>query len=280
MKYRLVLLLLIVVSNFSANAKPKLVTSITPVASLVAMLTEDEAEVVAINISSGCPHHYQMKPSDKEKIFESQMLIYIDDSFDSFAGKLAEKFKGKVVKISSFRSLNFQDEKEGINWHFWLDLNNVLAFHDELAAILIKEIPELKTVVESNKSKTRAKINLLIQLKYHELASIKDMVVVSDSLEHFFKDIDAGVIKLYKKAHSSLKDYSDIEYILGNDRPQCVVIDSVQDDSVYKKFNKRIVKLDSENWINNDSDGVDVDLFYRKYLEMVELLKKGCVDKS
>ena len=225
MKYRLVLLLLLVVSNFSANAKPKLVTSITPVASLVAMLTEDEAEVVAINISSGCPHHYQMKPSDKEKIFESQMLIYIDDSFDSFAGKLAEKFKGKVVKISSFRSLNFQDEKEGINWHFWLDLNNVLAFHDELAAILIKEIPELKTVVESNKSKTRAKINLLIQLKYHELASIKGMVVVSDSLEHFFKGIDAGVIKLYKKAHSSLKDYSDIEYILGNDRPQCIVID-------------------------------------------------------
>jgi ABC-type Zn uptake system ZnuABC Zn-binding protein ZnuA len=208
------------------------------------------------------------------------MLIYIDDSFDSFAGKLAEKFKGKVVKISSFRSLNFQDEKERINWHFWLDLNNVLAFHDELAAILIKEIPELKTVVESNKSKTRAKINLLIQLKYHELASIKDMVVVSDSLEHFFKDIDTGVIKLYKKTHSSLRDYSDIEYTLGNDTPQCIVIDSAQDDSVYKKFNKKIVKLDSENWINNDSDGVDVDLFYRKYLEMVELLKKGCVDKS
>ena len=279
MKYRLVLLLLIVVSNFSANAKPKLVTSITPVASLVAMLTEDEAEVVAINISSGCPHHYQMKPSDKEKIFESQMLIYIDDSFDSFAGKLAEKFKGKVVKISSFRSLNFQDEKEGINWHFWLDLNNVLAFHDELAAILIKEIPELKTVVESNKSKARAKIRSLIQLKYHELASIKDIVVVSDSLEHFFKDIDTGVIKLYKKTHSSLRDYSDIEYTLGNDTPQCIVIDSAQDDSVYKKFNKKIVKLDSENWINNDSDGVRVDLFYRKYLEMIELLK-GCIDKS
>jgi zinc transport system substrate-binding protein len=279
MKYRLVLLLLIVVNNFSANAKPKLVTSITPVASLVAMLTEDEADVLAINISSGCPHHYQMKPSDKEKIFESQMLIYIDDSFDSFAGKLAEKFKGKVVKISSFRSLNFQDEKEGINWHFWLDLNNVLAFHDELAAILIKEIPELKAVVESNKSKARAKITALIQLKYHELASIKDIVVVSDSLEHFFKGVDTRVIKLYKKTHSSLRDYSDIEYTLGNDTSQCIVIDSAQDDNVYKKFNKRIVKLDSENWINDHDNGVRVDLFYRKYLEIIELLK-GCGDKS
>ena len=279
MKYRLVLLLLILVSNFSANAKPKIVTSITPVASLVAMLTEDEADVVAINISSGCPHHYQMRPSDKPKIFESKILIYIDDSFDSFAAKLAEKFEGKVVKISSFGSLNFQDGKEGINWHFWLDLNNVLAFHDELAAILIKEIPDLKTVVESNKSKARAKIKLLIQLKGHELAAIKDIVVVSDSLEHFFKDVDADVVKLYKKTHSSLRDYNDIEYTLGNDTAQCIVIDSAQDDSVYKKFNKKMFKLDSENWINDERDGVRVDLFSRKYLEMIELLK-GCIDKS
>jgi ABC-type Zn uptake system ZnuABC Zn-binding protein ZnuA len=154
-----------------------------------------------------------------------------------------------------------------------------LAFHDELAAILIKEIPELKAVVESNKSKARAKITALIQLKYHELASIKDIVVVSDSLEHFFKGVDTRVIKLYKKTHSSLRDYSDIEYTLGNDTSQCIVIDSAQDDNVYKKFNKRIVKLDSENWINDHDNGVRVDLFYRKYLEIIELLK-GCGDKS
>lgn len=279
MKYKLVLLLLILVSNFSANAKPKIVTSVTPIASLVAMLTEDKADVIAINVSSGCPHHYHMKPSDKEKIFDSKMLIYIDDGFDSFARIVAEKFKGKVVKISDFGSLNFQDEKEAINWHFWLDLNNVLAFHEELAEIIIKELPELKAVVESNRNKARAKIKSLIQLKDNELASIKDVVVVSDSLEHFFNGIDASVVKLYQKTHSSLKDYSDIESILNNQINQCVVVDSNQDDSVYKKFNKRIVKLDSENWISEDENESKADLFCRKYLEMIELLKQ-CVDKG
>ena len=93
MKYKL-LLSLILISSFSANAKPKIVTSITPIASLVSMLTQDEAEVIAINVSSGCPYHYQMKPSDKQKIFDAKILIYIDEGFDSFAAKLAEKFKG------------------------------------------------------------------------------------------------------------------------------------------------------------------------------------------
>ena len=94
-----------------------------------------------------------------------------------------------------------------------------------------------------------------------------------------FNGIDAGVIKLYQKEHSSLKDYSDIESILNNQTNQCVVVDSNQDDSVYKKFNKRIVKIDSENWISEDENGSKVDLFCRKYLEMIELLKQ-CVEKS
>lgn len=272
-------MLFILVSSLSANAKPKIVTSITPIASLVAMLTEDAADVVAINVSSGCPHHYQMKPSDKEKIFDAKMLIYIDDSFESFAGKLAEKFKGKVVKISDFGSVNFQDKRDAINWHFWLDLNNVLAFHEELAEVLIKDIPELKLTIESNRNKARAKIKSLIQLKDHELSSIHDVVVVSDSFEHFFNGIDTGVVKLYQKTHSSLKDYSDIEHILDNQTHQCVVVDSDQDDSVYKKFSKRIVKLDSENWVSENENWFKTDLFCNKYIEMIKLLKQ-CVAKD
>lgn len=280
MKYKLLLCLLILITSLSTNAaKPKIVTSITPIASLVSMLTDDEADVIAINVSSGCPHHYQMKPSDKEKIFNAKMLIYIDDSFESFAGKLAEKFKGKVIKIRDFGSLNFQDEKDEINWHFWLDLDNVLAFHEELAEVLAKEIPELKVVIEANKNKARAKIKSLIQLKEHELSSIKDVVVVSDSFEHFFNGIDAGVVKLYQKEHSSLKDYSDIELILNNQSDQCVVMDSDQDDSVYKKFNKKIIKIDSENWISDGDNDTKEDLFCKKYLQIIELLKQ-CAEKN
>ncbi len=267
-----VISLLILASSFAVNAN-KIVTSTTTIASLVGMLTGDAVEVVAINDAPQCPHHYQMKPSDKRKIMDATIFIYIDDSFDSFATKLSEKFEGKVVKISDFKTVNFLDENGIINWHFWLDLNNALAFAEEIAKILIVEMPGLESAVKSNKNKARLKIESLIQLKKHELFSIKNIVVVSDSLEHFFNGIDSGVIKLYRKTYSSLKDYNDLKYILGNDTPQCIVIDSNQDDNVYKKFNKKIIKLESENWINDDTS-LSTDLFCTKYLKMIHLLRE------
>ncbi len=273
MRYRIILPLLILLSSFYANAKPKILTSITPLASLVAMLTEDIAEVTAINISSGCPHDYQMKPSDKTKILNAKIFIYIDENFDSFAANLAEKFKGRVVKISDFKTLNFQDYKGAINWHFWLDLNNVLILHDELVEILIKEIPELKTTIESNRDNARSKIQSLISLKENEVSFTEEIVLVSDSLEHFFKNVNANVARLYQKTYSSLKDYSDIKNILGSTTSQCIIIDARQDETIYKKFNKKIVKLDSENWGKENKDVLKTDLFYTKYLEMINLLK-------
>jgi zinc transport system substrate-binding protein len=272
MRYRIITTL-ILFSSFCANANPKIVTSITPLASLVAMLTEDAAEVEAINVSPGCPHHYQMKPSDKTKILNAKIFIYIDENFDSFAANLAKKFKGRVVKISDFKTLNFQDYKGAINWHFWLDLKNVLAFYNELAEILIKEMPELQMVIESNRDKARSKIQLLISLKENEISFTEEIVLVSDSLEHFFKNVDANIARLYQKTYSSLKDYSDIKNILGSNTQQCVIIDARQDDTIYKKFNKKIIKLESENWESENKDIAEIDLFYTKYLEMINLLK-------
>lgn len=52
-----------------SDYSPKIVTSTTPIASIVSVLVKDKARVVAINdVSSGCPHHYHMKPSDKDKV--------------------------------------------------------------------------------------------------------------------------------------------------------------------------------------------------------------------
>ena len=57
------------------------------------MLTENNAEISAINLVAGCPHHYQMKPSDKEKIASAKILIYIDDHFDGYASHLIQILK-------------------------------------------------------------------------------------------------------------------------------------------------------------------------------------------
>lgn len=273
MKNKILFLVLIVFTSVNAHAVPKISTSITPIASIVAMLTENNAEISVINVAAGCPHHYQMRPSDKEKIASAKMLIYINESFDGYAAHLASNFKGKVVKISEFESINFLDEDEQKNWHFWLDLDNVLALQEELAIIIKSEIPELAKTVDDNMNKARAKIKSLKRLKKHDLASHGEIVVLSDSLAHFVKDMDGSVIKLYQKHSSSLKDFDNLEYILNTDQPQCIALDSLQDPKIYEKYKKKIVQLDTENWEMPTDMSDSCDLFCIKYLKMINQLK-------
>ncbi|MEM6338632.1 MAG: zinc ABC transporter substrate-binding protein [Pseudomonadota bacterium] len=273
MKNKILLLVLTLFVSVNAYAKPKIATSITPIASIVSMLTESNAEISAINVSAGCPHHYQMKPSDKEKIVDAKILIYIDEHFDGYASHLIPNFKGKVVKISDFKSITFLGEEGETNWHFWLDLDNVQAFQKELAEIIKSEIPELAKIIDDNMNKAQAKIESLKRLKKYDLASHGEIVVLSHSLDHFVNDMVGSIIKLYQKHSSSLKDLDNLEYILNTDQPQCIVIDSMQDSKTYKKYKKKIVQLEAENWEMPNDMSDSSDLFCTKYLKMINQLK-------
>lgn len=266
----LFLVLLLSVSSDNTYAMPKISTSITPIASIVAMLTENSAEISVINVSAGCPHHYQIRPSDKEKIISAKMLIYIDEGFDGYAAHFASGFNSKIVKISEFESINFLDEKGQKNWHFWLDLDNVLILQEKLAAIIKSEIPEIAKSVDDNMNKAREKIKSLKRLKKYDLSSHGELIVLSDSLAHFVKDMEKPVIKLYQKHSSSLKDLENLEYILNTDQSQCIAIDSLQNHEIYEKYNKTVVQLDAENWkMSTDIS----NMFCTKYLEMINRLK-------
>jgi zinc transport system substrate-binding protein len=228
---------------------PKIVTSTTPLASVVAAIIGDEAEVVAVNDgSSGCPHHYHMKPSDKNKANNAKILIYIDDNFDGFASKLFQNSTGKVIKISDMKSINFTDADGKRNWHFWLDLNNILALQAEISEILITEFPDKKDIILKNKAAADEKIQKLISLKSEGLRNLSQLALMSDSLEHFATNIDAQVIRLYQKPNASLKDLAKLDKALSVKMEQCIVLDSEQDPKLFAKYNKKIAILESENW--------------------------------
>ncbi|MFK7973297.1 MAG: metal ABC transporter substrate-binding protein [Rickettsiaceae bacterium] len=272
MPNKILLIAVILVCNISAYAKPKIVTSITPIASIVAMLTTDYADIVTIDNAQGCPHHYQMKPSDLDKVTDAGMLIYIDDHFDSFIQNLKGKIDGKIIKLSNIKSVNFDDSSGGKNWHFWLDLDNILALHKELVTIISKEFPELKEEIEKNYDKSYQTITALKELKQHTMSSIDDIVVVSDSLEHFFHPINnQHIFKIYQNPNSSLKDYYNLEKFFTQQNVRCIVMDNHQNADVYQKFKRKLVVLDSENW--QSTDNIET-LFSIKYRQMLKQLTK------
>ena len=253
--------------------QPKIVTSITPIGSIIAMVTRDAAQIVAIDASSGCPHHYHMKPSDKDKVNNANMMVYIDNHFDGFAGRLFEGFQGKVIKISDIKSVKLKGSSDKINWHIWLDLNNALALQEEVVSYLSSEFPAIKDAVLSNLEESRVQIAELMKLKADALKSVGELVVLSHSLEHFFTGSEAKITKLYQKSNSSLNDFAKLDSTLNVDSDLCIVLDSTQDPKAYEKYNKKIVQLESENWVLDDCMHGDSKLFYNKYINIINNLK-------
>lgn len=274
MKYRAYIILMILLSSFSTFAKPVIVTSTNIMGSIITMFTGDEAEIVVISTSAGCPHDYHLKPSDKDSVLGADMIVYIDDSFDGYMAKLSYGFKGKVVKISDLTSLNFTEETGMQNWHFWLNLNNLMIISDKLSDILSKTFPTLSENIDKNKDQALENIEALISKKQAQLAGIENIVVVSDSLGQFFLDIDKKVTKIYVQNFASLKDYYTAQHVLKDKEiNHCILIDANTDDKMYLRYNKKIVKINSETWDDLPAS-IGQQFFFDSYNNIIDQVKE------
>jgi zinc transport system substrate-binding protein len=269
MKNKILLFLTIILINQLAYAKPHIVVSITPIASLVSMLTKGAANVVVLDSASGCPHHHQAKPSDKSTIESAQMVIYIDDDFDGLVPSMLRDYNGKKVKISNFSALNFKGMDGKINWHFWLDLNNVLFLQKQMAAILIRTFPEIKNEVEKNLLDSIDKINTLAQIKQMKLARIQPVAILSDSLEHFFRGVNTDQLRIFQTSNISLKNMKKLDQVLDSNEVRCIILADDQDVNPYRKYNKIIIELSSENWAVSNNSGDLSKLFVSEYNKMI-----------
>jgi ABC-type Zn uptake system ZnuABC Zn-binding protein ZnuA len=265
----------LIILSFTAYGKPKIVTSTSTLASIVLMLTGDAVEVVTIDTEGSCPHHYHARPSDRLKFQDAALAVYIDDNFEGYMPGMLKNYSGIKVKVSDISKVKIQNLNGETNWHFWLDLGNVLALQIVLAEKIKDIYPELDDVISENLARSREKLFELSLLKRAELQDLDELVLLSDSMEYFFSDLNVKLIKLYQNENFSLKYLSDLEENIKEQSRQCLVIDESQDPNSYQRFNKKIIQLDSENWATNDEIKNDGSLFFVKYLEIINKLK-GC----
>lgn len=270
---KVLLLVVILLCHANVYSKPNIVVSITPVASLVSMLTQDKANIIALDTSSGCPHHHHAKPSDKTTIDESQMVIYIDDNFDNLVPSMLHNYKGTRIKISDFSSINFQATDGSINWHFWLDLENVKALHNSIAKVLAQNFPEIKDEIETNLRRSSIKIDGLIQLKKASLAKLDLIVILSDSLEPFFRSLDIKKLNYFQASNSSLKNIQELYKTLSSPIAKCIILSADQDETLYSRYNKPVIQLNSENWELPNRKNIIPELFINEYIKMINQLK-------
>lgn len=266
-----IIMILLSQVSFANVGRIKIVTSITPLASIIAMLVKEQAEIVAIANNNDCPHHYNLRPSDLKKVKDADIVFYIDEQFDGFAGKLMNGHSKNVIKISNFNRLKIISNDSYSNWHIWLDLDNIKILLEQLSQILSQRFPEISSAVYQNFEEAKKQVDDLARIKHQRLASLTDVILLSDSLEYFFDNSQKRVAKLYRSDQKSLKYISNLEHLLSMSNSKCLLLSLDQDVALYKNFKVEVVAIESENW---QVTNINSDLFYNQYLKIINQMSK------
>ena len=262
-------LLYLLFFSFTSYAKPKIVTSITPIASIAAMLVKDKAEIDSLAISNGCPHHYNLKPSDLAKVKNANIAIYIDEEFDGFADKLINNHANTIIKISDIKDLKIIKD----NWHIWLDLDNTRIILQKFAKIFSEKFHDLQQDINNNLELAMKELQDLQEAKNNEFANLKDVILLSDSSEYFFVGTNISTAKLYSDSQKSLRYFSKLDSLIKESNNKCLVLSTEQNPNLYNKLNVKTVILNSENW---DIKNIDSRSYRNQYLQMINQVR-GCL---
>ena len=135
---------------FQLNADtPDILVTLKPVHSLVSALMLDvgEAELLMDNFQS--PHDYSMRPSDRRRINQADIIIYVSPDIEGFMPAIHSSLKNKklirLIDIPGLKLLDaraFDSHTKGNrhhnDGHIWLSIDNAIIISQYLAEILIK----------------------------------------------------------------------------------------------------------------------------------------------
>lgn len=251
-----------------AYAKINVAVSITPVASLIAMVAGDKAEVSVIAKTEDCPHHYALKPSDLKSAERADLFVYIDDEFDAFAKLLLAKSNAKIFKISETPGLRLIPH----NWHLWLLPENAQVILESAEKMLSEILPENESFFKSNLKRSLEQIKGLEKRRQGIINSDTRFILLTDSAEYLFMDTKSSVVKLYM--HSDYSSLKMLNRLKDTDNTACYVISLEQDLGKFRHLlgaQAQIIQLATENW--GESRDLE-NLYYKEYEAILFSLSK------
>ena len=105
-------------SAAAAAEKPRVVTTIAPLHSLVQNVLGEEGAASLLIDGSNSPHGFQLKPSILQVINKADVIFYMGNSLESFMPKVVKsgEIQGRLVSMLSQDELHLLKTREGGIW--------------------------------------------------------------------------------------------------------------------------------------------------------------------
>ncbi|MDF2964682.1 MAG: hypothetical protein K0Q51_70 [Rickettsiaceae bacterium] len=230
-------------SSIAGAEKIKIVTLLSPIASLASMIAKERVDIEIISNGNACVHHHHLKPSQLKAIESADIIIAVAPKFD---GKLITKLLTAPEKILYLN----EDRRNFEDYHLWLNIEQATLMLREIHNALTNIMPENEAYFKQN---LESSIKELYKLKMvFNQADIDNVLSVSSNLSSFFDNYPKPPATHYI-TQESLK-FSDIDQLLKRIKEKnykCLITDEEQSSKRLHNLFKgsvNIVQLNAEHW--------------------------------
>ena len=151
---------------------PDVLVTLKPLHSLVSALMLDIGEPGLLLDNLQSPHDYSMKPSDRRRINQADIIIYASADIESFIPAIQNSLpQQKFIKLTNIPGLKLletrafdshaQQHNHHIDGHIWLSIDNAIIISQYLSNEFIKQDPLNSERYRTNSNKQISKLRQL-----------------------------------------------------------------------------------------------------------------------
>ncbi|MCX8230423.1 MAG: zinc ABC transporter substrate-binding protein [Alphaproteobacteria bacterium] len=199
-RFSLILVFLSISTLARAGELPRIVTTIPPIHSLVAAVTEGVVDPVLLVRGGSSPHTYAMAPSDARAIQNAQLIVWVGPNLETFLARALRDphDSRRIITLMNEDGMLLLDTREGgifeghdddhdvnhdeahrdddhfrTDAHLWLDPLNAMRTVEIVAEALINLDPERAQTYRANAAQTLDSIARLDKSLAATFASIE-----------------------------------------------------------------------------------------------------------
>ena len=183
---------------------PQILVSIKPLHSLVSGLTKGITTPALLIESQQSPHDYSLRPSDRRRIEQADMIIYTGTEIEPFIADIQKSTPNKLFiplsRIPAMQALparsvshhkhHGHDGNHQIDGHIWLSINNAMVMVNYLCDQLIQLDPNNQQLYINNRDLLIERLDRLKQDIAARFSDIKQQPFIQfhDAFQYFEKE--------------------------------------------------------------------------------------------
>ncbi len=237
----------------------EILTTIKPVYAITQVVAVDTDTVSLLLPAHASEHHYHLKPSDRTKIQDAEIIIWVGPELEDFLKKPFKQLKPSQSLLTLLPLSPLQlPLRTGYDWHeipqvnlkdphAWLYPPNAVAWAFAIADFLSEKNPEQATQYHQNAVEFERKVNSIKVPQHNGLL----YVVYHDAFQYFdpFAHIQA-IAPLHTHVHGVMKSQHllYLEQLLAHQKVHCVATEPYVKDPLVTQLSERfsvpVVTLD------------------------------------